>query len=150
MVTALNIANNILHRSFEDNIELTPMKLQRLIYLTYKEFYKQTDTLLFEDKFEVWKYGPVIRNVNTAFKKYGSNSIKDYYREYDGAALEASERKSPILKSVINTVWDKYKTVDGVPLANMSRSKKSAWYQAFNRNEPFLSEADIKNEEDYL
>ena len=91
MVTALNIANAILYKGFNEGVDLTPMKLQRLLYLTYKEFYKRTNTLLFDEKFEVWKYGPVVRSVNAAFKKYGSNCIKDYYREYN------------------TYIWDKYK-----------------------------------------
>ena len=46
MVTALNIANAILYKGFNEGVDLTPMKLQRLLYLTYKEFYKRTNTLL--------------------------------------------------------------------------------------------------------
>lgn len=60
MVTALNIANAILYKGFNEGVDLTPMKLQRLLYLTYKEFYKRTNTLLFDEKFEVWKYGAVV------------------------------------------------------------------------------------------
>ena len=48
MVTALNIANAILYKGFSEVVDLTPMKLQRLLYLTYKEFYKWTNTLLFD------------------------------------------------------------------------------------------------------
>ena len=120
------------------------------IYLTYKEFYKRTNTLLFDEKFEVWKYGPVVRSVNAAFKKYGSNCIKDYYREYNGTVLKASEDKNPTFKSILTYIWDKYKKIDGIPLANMSRSEKSAWFQAHTRKDAFLSIKDIKNEEDYL
>lgn len=109
MVTALNIANAILYKGFNEGIDLTPMKLQRLLYLTYKEFYKRTNTLLFDEKFEVWKYGPVVRSVNAAFKKYGSNCIKDYYREYNGTVLKASEDKNPTFKSILTYIWDKYK-----------------------------------------
>lgn len=32
----------------------------------------------------------------------------------------------------------------------MSRSEKSAWFQAYIRKDAFLSIKDIKNEEDYL
>lgn len=109
MVTALNIANAILYKGFNEGVDLTPMKLQRLLYLTYKEFYKRTNTLLFDEKFEVWKYGPVVRSVNAAFKKYGSNCIKDYYREYNGTVLKASEDKNPTFKSILTYIWDKYK-----------------------------------------
>ena len=97
MVTALNIANAILYKGFNEGVDLTPMKLQRLLYLTYKEFYKRTNTLLFDEKFEVWKYGPVVR------------SVKDYYREYNGTVLKASEDKNPTFKSILTYIWDKYK-----------------------------------------
>ena len=105
---------------------------------------------MFDEKFEVWNYGPVVRSVNAAFKKYGSICIKDYYREYNGTVLKASEDKSPTFKSILTYIWDKYKKIDGIPLANMSRSEKSAWFQAYTRKDAFLSIKDIKNEEDYL
>lgn len=76
MVTALNIANAILYKGFNEGVDITPMKLQRLLYLTYKEFYKRTNTLLFDEKFEVWKYGPVVRSVNTALRSIEVISLK--------------------------------------------------------------------------
>ena len=76
MVTALNIANAILYKGFNESVDITPMKLQRLLYLTYKEFYKRTNTLLFDEKFEVWKYGPVVRSVNTALRSMEVISLK--------------------------------------------------------------------------
>ena len=36
MVNALNVANNILNKGFSENIDITPMKLQKLTYLVYK------------------------------------------------------------------------------------------------------------------
>lgn len=75
-VTALNIANAILYKGFNEGVDITPMKLQRLLYLTYKEFYKRTNTLLFDEKFEVWKYGPVVRSVNTALRSMEVISLK--------------------------------------------------------------------------
>ena len=41
--------------------------------------------------------------------KYGSNFIKDYYREYHGTILKASEDKNPTFKSILTCIWDKYK-----------------------------------------
>lgn len=76
MVTALNIANAILYKGFNEGVDITPMKLQGLLYLTYKEFYKRTNTLLFDEKFEVWMYGPVVRSVNTALRSMEVISLK--------------------------------------------------------------------------
>jgi len=38
MVTALNVANNILGRAFDERNKISPMKLQKMIYFTYKRF----------------------------------------------------------------------------------------------------------------
>ena len=35
MVTALNVANNVLERGFSEDIDITPMKLQKLVYSIY-------------------------------------------------------------------------------------------------------------------
>ena len=32
MVTALNVGNSILERAFTENVDITPMKLQKMIY----------------------------------------------------------------------------------------------------------------------
>ena len=40
-ITALNVANNILKRAFAEDIDITPMKLQKIIFCTYKEYLKK-------------------------------------------------------------------------------------------------------------
>lgn len=150
MVTALNVANNILERGFSENIDITPMKLQKLTYLVYKKYYQDTDKTLFQDKFEVWKYGPVVRSIYDAFKEYRGNAIKQYYKELDGSVLIVNEEKSRLFKNAINAIWDKYKLYDGIPLSAMTHREGSAWYKAAKRNDIYLSDADIKEEEVFV
>ena len=63
MVIAIHVGNSILMRAFIENIDITPMKLQKLIYFTYQMYLKETDIPLFDERFETWKYGPVISSV---------------------------------------------------------------------------------------
>ena len=56
MVSALNVANNILKRGFSEGIDITPMKLQKLTYIVFKKYYQDTGSILFPEMFEVWKY----------------------------------------------------------------------------------------------
>lgn len=150
MVTALNVANNILERGFAENIDITPMKLQKLTYLVYKKYYQDTDRILFQDRFEVWKYGPVVRSIYDAFKEYRGNAIKDYHKEADGSVLVVNEDASATFKIAINTIWDKYKLYDGIPLSAMTHKEGSAWYLAAKRHDAYLSDADIKKEEVFV
>ena len=146
MVSALNVANNILERGFSENIDITPMKLQKLTYLVYKKFYQDTGLILFQDKFEVWKYGPVIRSIYDAFKEYRGNAIKHYYRELDGTVLIVDENTSSTFKKALETIWEKYKLYDGIPLSLMTHREGTAWYRAAKRGDAYLSDSDIKEE----
>ena len=99
MVTALNVANNILKRGFTENIDISPMKLQKLVYLVYKKYYHDTGMLLFGDAFEVWKYGPVVRSIYDEFKDFGGNAIRRYRKESNGKILAVDEKNAPAFKS---------------------------------------------------
>lgn len=148
MVNALNVGNSILGRAFTENIDITPMKLQKTIYFVYRGYLQETNIPLFNERFEVWKYGPVIPSVYTNFKRYGSNAIRNYATESDGKTiLIVNENASPDFKRVIENVWNHCKLFDGIYLSSLTHREGTAWRKAYERNSPYLSDEDIKSEE---
>lgn len=150
MVSALNVGNSILKRGFEENIDITPMKLQKLIYLVYKKYYQDTEKSLFSEPFEVWKYGPVVRSVYDEFKDYKANAIRRYAEENDKAVLIVNEELSVNFKKAMDYVWDKYKRYDGIPLSEMTHRKGTAWWKAAKAEKPYLSDEDIAEEGEFV
>lgn len=150
MISALNVTNNILKRAFREEKDISPMKLQKILYIVYKEYYKRTGRLLFGEQIEAWKYGPVVRSVYDEFKEYGSNAIKRYYVDETGTAFEANEEASQQLKSVLDTVWEKYKGFDGIRLSEFTHKEGTAWYKAVKNGVYILNPADIKEEGDFI
>lgn len=150
MVSAISVGNSILKRAFEEDIDVTPMKLQKLIYIVYKEYLKKTDQPLFSERFEVWKYGPVIRSIYDAFKHRKANAIKAYALESDGAAYVVNETSSEIFHNVLDYVWERYKNLDGIVLSQMTHRNGTAWYKAAIAGNTFLSDAEIYNEEEFI
>lgn len=150
MISALNVGNNILQRGFSEDIDITPMKLQKLIYLVYKRYYKKNSKALFSEPFEVWKYGPVVRSVYDEFKYFGANSIKKYAMEPNGSVLIVNEEMFESFKNALDYVWDKYKYYDGIPLSEMTHRKNTAWWKAAKREDAYLNDQDIYEEEDFL
>ena len=148
MVTALSVANSVLNRAFNEDIDITPMKLQKLIYFIYREYLKLTNESLFPEKFEVWKYGPVIESVYYKFKKYGSNAIRDYGRDENRRISVVNEDTSNDFVKAFSTVWDKYKEYDGAYLSMLTHESGTAWRIAYDKGEMFLDDDDIKNEVD--
>lgn len=146
MVSALNVGNSILDRAFAENIDITPMKLQKIIYFVYRGYLRETKRPLFNERFEVWKYGPVIPSVYANFKQYGANAIKKYATENDGRVLIVNEDSSPIFKKVMDNVWSHCKLLDGIYLSSLTHKKGTAWRKAFENQQTYLLDSDIELE----
>ncbi len=150
MASALSVGNTILKRACNDRADMTPMKLQKMIYIVYKEYLKRTGRSLFPERFEVWKYGPVVRDVYDAFKKYGTNVIKKPYISRDGYIYVVNEKSSPIFSEVLDSVWRKYSQYNGIRLSEMTHQKGTAWYKAAIEGKEFLDDGDIREEEAFV
>ena len=150
MISALNLSNNILKRSFEDDIDVTPMKLQKLIFLVYKEYLKKTKMPLFGERFAVWKYGPVVQTVYDQFKHRKANAIREYAKDCNGTAKMIDESAPTPFKEVLDYVWNKYKEIDGIALSGMTHQEGTAWDKARKSGKPYLSDDDIIAEKEYL
>lgn len=149
MVTALNVGNNILQRGFAENIDITPMKLQKLIYFVYRDYLKKTGRALFNERFETWRYGPVVPSVYDKFKKNGSNAIRTYaFENGNDYFLTVNEQSSPVFKEVIDLVWNIYKNLDGIVLSSITHREGSAWRKAYEAKSPYLLDEDIRKEEE--
>lgn len=147
MVNALNVGNSILIRAFTENIDITPMKLQKLIYFVYRDYLHETGMPLFEERFETWKYGPVLPSVYNKFKNYGANAIRKYAIESDGKTVfTVNEEGSPIFKKVMDNIWNICKGFDGIYLSSITHKEGSAWSKAVEKKSPYLLDEDIKAE----
>ncbi len=150
MVDALTVGNSILERAQQDDKDITPMKLQKLIYCLYKEYYKSTGRALFDERFEAWKYGPVLRSVYDAFKKYGANAIKDFAAATDGNIYVVNQKTSSNFKNSFEKTWRQYRDYDGIVLSSFTHQSNTAWRKAIDRRGIYLLDEDIASEEDYV
>ena len=150
MTTALNIANNFLEKSFQENVPITPMKLQKLLYIFYKEFLKKYRAKLFTEPFEAWRYGPVLPNVYSEFKNYGSTPIKTYALNSDSSITKVSIDPLSDFSYVFNDVWNKYKRFSGGELSTFTHRENTAWDRAVKNETYLLNDEDIYVEESYV
>jgi len=80
MYSALAVANAFIKRSLEGQLsDLTPMKLQKLLFFTQSWHLRiNNNKPLFDGLFARWKYGPVIPSIFHEFKAYKAGIITDY------------------------------------------------------------------------
>lgn len=148
MLTALSVANSFLEQSFKENVNLTPMKLQKLIYILYKAYLKETKDKLFNEKFEVWKYGPVLPSVFQTFNEFKSNPINKYYSE-DGKTYSTVKKGNAVFDRIFEDVWNKYKSYDGIFLSTLTHLDDTAWSVAKINGDMYINDEYIYKEVDY-
>lgn len=150
MITALNIANNFLELAFKENITISPMKLQKLVYILYKEYLKLTGKSLFSERFEAWQYGPVLPNIYSEFKIYRGTPIKSYSLDSDGTITKVKFSDGSNLYNVFYEVWEKYKYKTGYELSDLTHKENGAWDKSIQNKTFILKDEDIMEEPCYV
>lgn len=144
--SAQNLCNNVLMRAHKEKIQVTPMKLQKLLYYICVMYVKETGSFPILERFEVWKYGPVIPSVYTEFKPFGSAPIDGFALNAKGKAMIIDEDVNPVIKKCINYIWNKYKHYSGIELAEKTHQKGSGWYSAFQEKREIISTEEMLND----
>lgn len=145
-----HVTNCILYAANKENIPVSPMKLQKILYFLYKEYWKIADDALFSERFEAWKYGPALMDVYQAFKQYGSKPIKSYYPDANGNLRMVKKGTASKFDIAFSRVWSLCKGMSGIELSQITHTKGSAWYQTYMSRERFIDDSLIKNEPNYL
>ena len=136
----LLVANSILHRTFEEGVDVSPMKLQKLTYFLYKKFLQDTEEALFGEYFEVWQYGPVLPSLYHAYRAYRANPITDYV--FIGKPLLVADNYMPF-HTALNFVCGLYMERTGMELSKITHREGTAWHKARERNELYIADEDI-------
>jgi len=129
--SALVVSNNILRRAFESGADVTPMKLQKLVYLTASEYATATGTHLVADSFEAWEYGAASRVIFDKFVPFGGAGISKYAKDAMDVANMVDEAAQPEVHDAIERVWRLGQYLSPVELARLTRRTDSAWYKAW-------------------
>ena len=147
MCRLTHVTNSILRRAQEENVTISQMKLQKLLYFLYKEYLQRTDKPLFSERFEPWTYGPVVSDVYWAYKDRKAQDIRRILMpDTDGKTRMVDRKANYDFANVFDDVWNRYKDYTGIQLSELSHCLDGAWRKAVFQNEPFLSDSDIKKE----
>ncbi len=142
--SALAVANWFLDRGSADHADLSPMKLQKLIYFAHGWSLAINDVPLIQEFPEAWDYGPVIPSVYHEFKKFGGNPItqKATKLDADGALklqnllrvkfVEPKITDDQEAERLLAKIWEVYGKLTGIQLSNMTHAKDGAWYKAYH------------------
>lgn len=124
--TAMGIAKYVVDKCYKDNKPVSNLQLQKMLYFLQLTFIKGYDSPLFDDTFEAWQYGPVLRDVYVKFSEFGGSPIKMIFP--DAVRFENDEQED-----FINTIIEKLRGLSPWNLVRVSHAKGSPWDEVYNR-----------------
>jgi uncharacterized phage-associated protein len=114
------IVSKFFRRSQND---ITPMKLQKLLFYVKAWSMVAGDELIVDDNFEHWDYGPVNRRIYDYYRQYGSKPIK--HEELEVPDLNQSQ------EVLVNFIIENYIEFDAFTLSAMTHTEEP-WKQTRN------------------
>ncbi len=100
--------------------DMTPMRLQKLIYISHGWMLALLDKPLLADTPEAWPYGPVLPSVYQAYKKFGGNVITDV-PDQEPTGFSPEER------DLMGKVWEAYKGFTAIQLSALTHQPNTPW-----------------------
>jgi uncharacterized phage-associated protein len=152
---AAAVANELLDLAGRSNRKLTQIDIQKLVYFAHGWHLALTDQNLILDQIEAWTYGPVVRRLYDALKKFGNSPITEKVLDWQiggksGFSYCFPTIQSPSVESdayaraVVQSVWSKYGMLGSFKLVEITHLDGSPWQQAYSQHRPFISNDDIK------
>lgn len=132
--TSKAIANKFIELAKEEGrSDLSPMKLQKLVYYAHAWFMAFTDKALIKEEIQAWKFGPVIPDIYHEFKEHGNSNITSLATElnFENSKLElitpVVDEDDEDVNAIINEVWRAYKELTPIQLSNATHANGSPW-----------------------
>ena len=136
MIDIMDAAHYLVYLSYhEKRGSLTPLKLQKLLYLAQGWSYVWDNKPLFQSEFEAWQYGPVNVEIYNYFKSYGRAEIP----EHEGWVCQFGDMDS---KETLDAIWEKYCSHSAFELVEITH-KQEPWKLAYLRRGT-IKNSDIK------
>ena len=133
-MTMLNFANHILAVAYENNLSVSNLGLQKVMYFAMREQKDNHELLsqMYDEPFYVWRYGPVVPKIYRKYRIYGASSIIEKGQKSDEYSI-FDESIIKLLKEDLFTLIDK--------------SREHKFWQK-NKNKIVKGTSDVKYELD--
>ena len=118
------IARWIIDKAIKEDVSITHLKLQKLIYICYGWVLGGENKKLFQEDFYAWQHGPVLKEMYNHVGKRGKDNLcnsKDF-------KANNSDLKKELNKIFwLDYVWERYKNISAYSLSQMTHNNGTPW-----------------------
>ncbi|MDD9811114.1 MAG: DUF4065 domain-containing protein [Gammaproteobacteria bacterium] len=159
--SAIAVANHFLDLAKSAGQEITPMKMQKLVYFAHGWHLAIFDAPLIKENVMAWKYGPVISSLYHGFKKYGKSAITDpavdivFNKDENGDIDIMSGRfitprpdnMDSEVEDLLKAVLESYGRLSAIRLSELTHAHDSPWsrvWKGFSSRDVPIPNEEIK------
>ena len=146
--SALQVANSILQRSFDeknDKALISHLKLQKLLYILHGWHLAVYGTPAFREEVHAWAYGPVVPDVYHTFKENKDDLIKTL-----GGDKSVVATSQNLFYDLLTVVWEKYQDMTSFQLVNATHARGTPWDWARQEEKKIIDNEIIKDHYKWL
>ncbi len=121
MYSAKQVSRFIITYCYNKNHPVSNLKLQKILYFSWVDFYKETHEILFNDEICAWQLGPVVPEVYYEYCSYGGRAICESYNN------DIDTKNSQILSEII----DRYIYKLASSLVDMTHRPGTPWSEIY-------------------
>lgn len=144
--SAKAVANAIIQKAWASKQDISPLKLQKLLYYACGYYVAAYDKPLIDRTFEAWDYGPVVPSIYREFKQFGNGPIRALAADMTPPSFANLPVPPPqndgAFDSLLEFVWSTFGKYSAVQLSEMTHAVGSPWYITRQKN-PGIKDADI-------
>jgi uncharacterized phage-associated protein len=125
-----SVIANYFITGYGDGENLTPMKVIKIVYISYGWFLALTNgKRLVNEKPQAWNLGPVFPSLYHSLKKYGSLHITEPIPLTYGESPEKITDKT--IKKFLDIIWRAYGKYDAITLSSITHTEDTPWSEVF-------------------
>jgi uncharacterized phage-associated protein len=133
--SALAVANAFIELSKRDDITVTNMKLQKLVYFAHGFALALNHEELFKEPIHAFQWGPVIPELYNAVKHYGSGRITEQIPIPFGEPEIDLDSPNDIAAIIVKSVWKKYGKYTAAQLSTLTHLPGTPWNDVWSVKE---------------
>ncbi|MCH5271593.1 MAG: DUF4065 domain-containing protein [Lachnospiraceae bacterium] len=123
--SALEVARYIISRCASLNRPISNLKLQKVLYFVWVDFYRKTGRMLFDDNICAWQLGPVVPEVYYEYCSYAGTPIFLLY----------TTTIAPRDREMLDDIISDYLPISANELVNRTHATGSAWDVIYKNGE---------------
>lgn len=123
-----DVARFIVQKYIDDGNPVTNMKLQKMLYYAWVDYYREFKEHLFRDDICAWKYGPVVPKVYRE------------YRIYAGMPILQTKEPAPIdddTSRFLTEFADRHRDFTASQLVNLTHREGYPWKMVYKEGEKY-------------